>query len=69
MIAETPKQIMIAHNLQFLFLASLSNVLALFFILNAVSLIFEDFDYNSCLNKLNQIETLTLKVLPLLIIS
>jgi hypothetical protein len=35
----TRMHIMIAHNLQFLFLASLSNYLALFFIVKAVSFI------------------------------
>jgi hypothetical protein len=40
---ETTRQAIIAHRRQFLFLASLSSALALFFMLKAVSLMFEDF--------------------------
>ena len=41
---ETTKQMMMAQRRQFLLRASLSRVFALFFIENAVSLMFDDLD-------------------------
>jgi len=41
---ETTKHMMMAHRRQFLLRASLSRVFALFFIENAVSLMFDDLD-------------------------
>jgi hypothetical protein len=42
--SATTKKMITAQSLQFLFLASLSTALAVFFMLNAVSLILELFD-------------------------
>lgn len=58
--SETSRQIMMAHRRQLRFRASRSSVFALFFILNAVSLILELFDTISyrCYKSIGYIEVL-----------